>query len=183
VSQPPHTPRIFQSFRLHTVNPPFFYGPFAETFNAPPTPNYSALSTDLYIYRLLNPIGVFPASPGYVDIRDVAKAHVLALTSPPTSAVGRKRIPFASPHGFDFGAVVSLIAEKRPELKARLIKATAPTLPYDRTPVDFDRIHQVLGIDKDEFRAIEDTMLDAVDSLLALERAWVAAGAEISIPN
>lgn len=178
-----HTICVLQSLTPHAVNPPFLYGPFADSFNAPPTPNYSALSTNLYIHRLLNPTGVFPRSPGHADVRDAAKAHVLALTSPPTSAVERKRILFASPHGFDYGAVVALIAEKRPDLKSRLIGATPPALAYNRIPIDFSRIHQVLGMDKSEFKEIQDTMLSAVASLLVLEQAWVAAGAEISIPN
>lgn len=170
---------------INLVNPPFLYGPLAAGFNPPPTPGYSALSTDLFIYRLLSPTGVFPASPHHADVRDVAKAHVLALNSPPTSSVNRKRILFASPHGFDYNATVALIAEKRPELKDRLIKATAPTLASDRdrAPIDFERVQQVLGIRKGDFTAIEDTILDTVDSLLAVEKLWVAAGAKIAIPN
>jgi hypothetical protein len=31
-------------------------------------------------------------------VRDVAKAHILALNSRPTAQVGRKRIVFSSPH-------------------------------------------------------------------------------------
>lgn len=165
------------------MNPPFLYGPLAAGFTPPPTPGYSALSTDLYIYRLLSPTGVFPASPAHADVRDVARAHVLALNAPPAAAVGRKRILFASPHGFDYGAAVARIAEERPELRERLIRASAPALPYDRAPVDFERVEQVLGMRKAEFTAIEDTILDTVDSLLAVEKAWVAAGAEIAIPN
>ncbi|KAF9458262.1 hypothetical protein BDZ94DRAFT_1271033 [Collybia nuda] len=168
---------------ITTLNPPFLYGPLASGFNAPPTPNYAALSTDLYIYRLLNPTGIFPLSPRYADVRDVAKAHVLALRSPPASSVNRKRILFASPHEFDFGATVAFIAEKRPELKDRLIKTTPPILPSNNTPLDFERIKQVLGMGKGDFTAFESTILDAVDSIVALEKSWVATGAEISIPN
>lgn len=44
--------------------------------------SYYALSTALYVYRLLDPKGNFPHFLGYQDVRDVAAAHVLALTSP-----------------------------------------------------------------------------------------------------
>ncbi|RDB17383.1 hypothetical protein Hypma_001851 [Hypsizygus marmoreus] len=101
------------SFR--SVNPPYLYGPFTPGFTLP-TPNYYTLFINLYIYRFLTRAGKFPF-PGHADVRHAAKAHVLALTSPLSSAVGRKHILFASPHGFDFEAIVDLVAEKRPELR------------------------------------------------------------------
>ena len=39
--------------------PPILFGPFAPGFSVP-TPDYSALSTSLHIYRLLTPEGIFP---------------------------------------------------------------------------------------------------------------------------
>ncbi|KAG6847100.1 hypothetical protein H0H93_010088, partial [Arthromyces matolae] len=89
---------------ITTINPPYIYGPFAEThIDTLPAGHYDSLSTDLIIYRLLTPEGDFPLSFPQIDVRDIAHAHVLALTSPPTltSSVGRKRILIASPHGFD----------------------------------------------------------------------------------
>ncbi|KAG6839461.1 hypothetical protein C0991_002343, partial [Blastosporella zonata] len=85
--------------------------PLAETFTVP-TGNYTTLSTDLYIYRFLTD-GEFMSSAGDADVRDIAHAHVLALNSPPTSAVGRKRILIASPHHFHPKATIELIAESR----------------------------------------------------------------------
>lgn len=164
------------------VNPPFLYGPFAEGFTLP-KPDYGALSSNILIYNFISPTGTFPASPAYVDVRDVAKAHVLALSSPPTSSVGRKRILFTSPHGFDFKDIVDLIAEKRPELKERLITAPPPTLSYNKVPIDFDRIQEVLSLGKNEFRTVDETMLEAIDGLVALERQWISQGHEVNIPN
>lgn len=43
--------------------PPLFYGPFAPGFSIP-TPDYGAISTTKYIYRLLSPAGTFPPFPG-----------------------------------------------------------------------------------------------------------------------
>ncbi|KAG6852694.1 hypothetical protein C0991_009840 [Blastosporella zonata] len=167
---------------ITTLNPPYLYGPLAETFTVP-TGNYSALSTALYIYRFLTPDGEFMSSAGHADVRDIAHAHVLALTSPPTSAVGRKRILIASPHHFHPKATIELIAESRPELKARLTKKTPPEYAYDRIPVDFKRIEEVLGMSKDDFHTVEETMIETVNSLLALEQQWVAEGHEIRIPS
>ncbi|KAG5637659.1 hypothetical protein H0H81_003680 [Sphagnurus paluster] len=159
---------------ITTLNPPFLCGPLAETFTLP-TPNYYALSTDLYIYRLLSPSGKFPPNPRHADVRDVARGHVLALTSSPASVLGRKRI-IASPHGLDMAGTVALIAERRPELRDRLTKETPPTFPYDRAPVDFDRVEQVLGMVKGDFYSFEETILDTVDCLIAVEKQWIAQG-------
>ncbi|KAG6918284.1 hypothetical protein DXG01_015376 [Tephrocybe rancida] len=166
---------------ITTLNPPFLYGPLAETFTVS-TGNYFSLSTDLYIYRLLSPDGEFMYSPGHADVRDIARAHILALTSPPASAVGRKRIIIGSPHGFDPKATVDFLAESRPELKGRLTKKTPPPYRFDRIPVDFKRVEEVLGMSKDEFHTVEETMIETVDSLLALEKQWVSNGHEVNIP-
>ncbi|KAG5648603.1 hypothetical protein DXG03_003214 [Asterophora parasitica] len=84
---------------ITTINPPIFYGPLAQGFSQR-TPNFAALSTDVILYRFLKPSSSFPWTAAYADVRDVATAHILALTGPPSSAVSRKRILLSSPHGF-----------------------------------------------------------------------------------
>ncbi|KAG5638422.1 hypothetical protein H0H81_012753 [Sphagnurus paluster] len=165
-----------------TVNPPFLYGPFPEGFKQP-TPDYFALSTNIQIYRFLKPSGPYPPCPSYTDIRDCAKAHILALNSPPTAVVGRKRLVISSPHAYDFKGVLELIAEKRPELKDRLNKEAPPTFTFDRLLVDFKRIEEVVGIKKEDFRPSDETFLDAVDSLIAVEKQWAALGHKVDIPD
>jgi len=171
---------------ITTFNPPFLYGPLAPTFiETLPKGDFAALSTALQIYQFLTPTGVYPQSAGQADVRDVARVHVLALSAPATSEVGRKRIIFGSPHGFDFIKIRELIKEKRPELKDRLINedTEVPKLPRDRIPVDFGRVKEVLGVEQEELRTIEETMLDTVDSLLELEKKWRGEGVEIVIPQ
>lgn len=167
-----------------TVNPPFFYGPFAEGFTLP-SPNYPALSTALHIYRLLTPEGTFPVSYLYVDVRDVGKAHILALTSPRSTepGIGRKRIIISSLDAFDPKAVVDLIREKRPELKDRLTRVTPSPGPYVSMPYDVGRVDQVLGLKRKDFTPLKDTVLDTVDSVLKLEKEWIAKGYTIDIPE
>ncbi|KAF8064916.1 hypothetical protein FPV67DRAFT_1671222 [Lyophyllum atratum] len=166
---------------ITTLNPPFVYGPFARGFSLP-TPNYAALSSNLLLYAFLNPAGKFPGTAAQIDVRDLAKAHVLALRSPPTSQVGRKRIMLASPYNFDFKTIIDVIAEKRPDLRGRLLKPPAKDLPFKRAPVNFERILQVIGIRKDEFRLVEETIVDAIDSLILLEKRWIADGHSVTIP-
>ncbi|KAF5372658.1 hypothetical protein D9615_009866 [Tricholomella constricta] len=167
---------------ITTINPPFLYGPFPEGFTQP-TPDYYRLSTNIQLYRFLKPSSRFPPFPGYADVRDCAKAHILGLNSPPTSAVGRKRVVFCSPHGYDFTEILQLLAEKRPELKDRLNKEPPPKFTFDRAPIDFARIEQLVGIKKEDFKPREVTFLDAVDGLLAFEKQWAALGHELDIPD
>ncbi|KAJ7757988.1 hypothetical protein B0H16DRAFT_1370677 [Mycena metata] len=162
-----------------TLNPPFFYGPFTPDF---PVPDLSAISTDLQIYNLLFKDGVFSSKTRYIDVRDVAQAHVHALKSRPTAEVGRKRIILSSPTGWPFRQTVDFIAAQRPALKERLITATPQGLPFDVLPMDFGRVEEVLGMKTSDFHSTEQTTLDTVDALVEVESQWRSAGHPINTP-
>jgi nucleoside-diphosphate-sugar epimerase len=167
----------------HTVNPPFLYGPFTKRFiDNIQTGDYAATSTAGFIHQFLTPNGKYPAVPTHADVRDVARLHVLALSAPPASEVGRKRIIYASPYGFDYAVTRDLIKEKRPELKERLITAESQNPGYDRLPYDFARVEEVLGTKKEELKTFEETILNTVDSLLELEKKWQAEGHLVKVP-
>ncbi|KAJ7279463.1 hypothetical protein C8J57DRAFT_134419 [Mycena rebaudengoi] len=164
-----------------TLNPPFFYGPFTPHFPIP-TPDFGALSTNLLVYNLLFPEGVFPPKTRYIDVRDVAQAHIRALSSLPTAQVGRKRIILSSPYGWPLKKTLEFIAEKRPELSNRLITGTPTPQPYDVLPMDFGRVEQVLGMAASDFHSVEQTTLDTVDALVAVEGEWRSSGHTIVTP-
>ncbi|KAF8212729.1 hypothetical protein K438DRAFT_1805011 [Mycena galopus ATCC 62051] len=164
-----------------TLNPTFFYGPFTAHFSLP-APEFGALSSNLLIYNLLFKDGVFPYNTHYIDVRDVAQAHVRALGSPATAKVGHKRIVFSSPHKTPFQRTLDLIAEQRPSLKERLIIGTPPLHPYDVLPLDFGPVEEVLGMKKSDFYPVEETMLDTVDALVQAEKQWQSAGSPIRTP-
>ena len=135
------------------------------------------------MYRLLTPTGVFPRLAGHLNIRDAARAHVLALTAPPTSTVGRKRILISSPYASDFQQSPALIAAQRPDLKDRLIDAAkAPQYPFTQIPIDFGRVEEVLGMKKEDFIKWDDTILETVDALIEIERDWEKKGYKVEIP-
>lgn len=138
------------------MNPTFFYGLFTQQFPLP-APDFGAISTNLLIYNLLFADGAFPFNTWYIDVRDVALAHIRALSSPPTAEVGRKRIVFSSPHGWPHQKTLDLIAEQRPALKARLITVN-PTVQegtLDVLPMDFKRVEELLGMKDEDFHPIE----------------------------
>ncbi|KAF7975887.1 hypothetical protein HWV62_8297 [Athelia sp. TMB] len=158
---------------ITTLNPPFIFGPFAPGFSVP-EPNLQALSTTRHIYRLLDPAGGFPPC-GFVDVRDLARAHVAALNAPRIPAV-RKRLVIASPYDFNWKDGVAYIAEQRPALKSRLFADTSKAPEHANARFDLSRLEQVTGIKADSYKSWQATILDTVDSLVSLEKEWVNKG-------
>lgn len=136
--------------------------------------NYSTLR---YFYNaVLGPQGDAPppklTTPQFpsaitVDVRDAARAHVLALSAPPTATVGRKRLLVAGPPLMWKGAVEHL-AVARPDVKHRLADVSeAGETKVAR--VDVSRAREVLGLET--YIDWKKTVEDMVDSVLAAESA------------
>ncbi|KAJ3069984.1 methylglyoxal reductase (NADPH-dependent) gre2 [Podochytrium sp. JEL0797] len=73
-----------RSFDLATINPPFIFGPIVHPCAKVEELNTSVkLVADVFtgVVKEINPL----MAVGCVDVRDVAKAHVLALTTPSAS--------------------------------------------------------------------------------------------------
>lgn len=121
---------------------------------------------------------------GYMDARDLARIHINALNSPPESAVGRKRMMLASPFDLNYKDAVEYLAEVRPKLKDRLIDTNrAPNFPLDHLPTDLKRVAEVTGFKEDAYIPWKQTILDTVDSLLAMEKEWISNGHKVEIPS
>ncbi|KAK0193281.1 hypothetical protein F5146DRAFT_375744 [Armillaria mellea] len=164
------------------VGPPFNYGPFAPGYeHLLPEPDLNALSTNSTIYSFLRPdTAAFPIAPGAIDVRDTARAHVLALESPLSSKIGRKRVAIVCPRECSYRVAIETIARERPELKERLADARmAPEWPSNTLPLDWKRIEEVIGIRPDSFVPWEKTILDSVDSLLRIEKIWKEKGLKL----
>ncbi|TDL27089.1 NAD(P)-binding protein [Rickenella mellea] len=153
------------------------YGPFSSGFKVAKG-DFGRMSTNSAFYRgdlpdpprrKLAAIQKIP-HPVTVDIRDVAKAHILALSAPSTNNVGRKRILISGPN-FSYKQAVEHLAKVRPELRGRLGDPSdveeAPVPTIDQT-----RAIEVLGLTK--YTGWETTVEDTADSLLAMERSWQA---------
>ncbi|PPQ90551.1 hypothetical protein CVT25_015865 [Psilocybe cyanescens] len=158
-----------------TINPPYFYGPFAPLHLTIAPGEFNALSTDLMIYSLLSPTGEFPSSAGYADVRDVARAHVGALRTPST-VQGRKRIILASPHDLNFEAVLEAVKKARPEVEGRTITAPLPKYPFEKYDIDFTVVEEVTGLKAEDFHPVLETLMETVNALLGLEKSWKESG-------
>ncbi|PBK98487.1 NAD(P)-binding protein [Armillaria gallica] len=171
---------------LSFVAPHYTFGPLAPGFeHMLPEPEYKAFSTNGFIYALLLPNNVhFAVFPGVIDVRDIARAHLLALESPPTSAVGRKRSPLVSPYQSSYKEAIEIIAKERPELKDRLVHPLkAPEWPSYTFEVDREVVEKQIGLKADSYIPWRDTVLDAVDSLVRIENIWKAKGFKVAVPD
>jgi len=161
---------------LTTIHPSYVYGPLGrgQVYNAP------ASGTNRYIYVLIDGApdrlvsGYDPAVRGpplNVDVRDVARAHVLALKVPPSDEV--KRFVISSSR-FTWVEAVEFLAQTRPELKGRLPIITGNEPPVELfATLDTSTTEAVLGL-KDYIKW-QDTILDTVDDLLRVEKELAAA--------
>ncbi|CUS12303.1 unnamed protein product [Tuber aestivum] len=128
------------------------------------------LTTDS-IYSLFN--GTFSEIPPtffseYIDVRDVARAHVRALTSP---AASNQRIILSRP-GYSNTAVVKIMGKHFPvELRGRL---PADKGAQGNPPVDIDSElgGELLG----EYTSLEESMVSTVRRLLELEGIFGRGG-------
>jgi hypothetical protein len=174
---------FLHSITIFPVNPPLVAGPYCHEFyadldpkaNPNSNPNSQPPSNKL-ILGFIFPNGTFTPHQNYVDVRDVAKAHVNAVginfkssSNSKSGAVERKRIIFSSPHEMDHGAVLKMIARKRPELTSenvgnseggRLNNGVPPGVKnpgmLKRLPCDFRRIEEVVGMKVEDFHTLEE---------------------------
>ena len=163
---------------MTTIHPSYVYGPLGsgQVYNS------LATGTNRLVYELIDGAPDRPVSehdpavlppPLNVDVRDVARAHVLALKVPP-SADEPKRFILSSSR-FTWKEAVELIAQARPELKGRLPVITGkepPLPPY--AILDTSATENILGLKN--YVKWQDTVLDTIDDLLRVEKE-LAAGA------
>ena len=161
---------------MTTIHPSYIYGPVGpgQVYNGPGT------GTNGFIYGLISgapgrPVSGYDhdtAPPLHVDVRDVARAHVLALKIPP-SADEPKRFILSSSR-FTWKEAVEFIAQARPELKGRLpvITGKEPAVePY--AVLDTSATEKILGIK--DYVKWQQTVLDTIDDLLRLEKELAGA--------
>ena len=118
---------------------------------------------------------VMRGPPVNVDVRDVARAHVLALKVP-SSADEPKRFILSSSR-FTWKEAVELIAQARPELKGRLPVITGKEPPVPPFAIfDTSATENILGLR--DYVKWQDTVLDTIDDLLRVEKELATGAGE-----
>ncbi|KAF5367912.1 hypothetical protein D9757_007763 [Collybiopsis confluens] len=156
------------SIDLATINPPFIYGSPNPDF---PSQGTTRLGVNIMLFSLINgkPDRPLPPviPPHYIDVRDVAKAHVRALGAP--SNVRDKRFIVTAGY-FHFKDVVEYLAETMPELKPRL-PSTENAVPFPGPvyTVDSEPLKEYLGIKQEDFLHWKPMVTEIIKSMLAAE--------------
>ena len=111
-----------------------------------------------------------------VDVRDVAKAHVLAMTS---NSASNKRILLVS--GIITPQIVTnIIRTNFPELTRRMPEGNRSQIfPKGVNPRGWDvsRSHEVFG-ENWSYRSLEESVVDTVKDILRHEDIWNATGTQ-----
>ncbi|KZW00979.1 ketoreductase [Exidia glandulosa HHB12029] len=109
--------RTKPKFDIVILDMPFIYGPMKNQQSLKSLNTSSAV-----VYSLISSTpsaGVPPTQvPLWVDVRDVARAHVLALKGGPE--IGNKRFLIHADGTYTFGQVVDIVKKKFPHLAERL---------------------------------------------------------------
>jgi nucleoside-diphosphate-sugar epimerase len=99
--------------------------------------------------------------PSYIDVRDLADAHVKALTTPATAG---KRYLIGG-HDFSNTAVVKVLADKFPELKSKLPEGDEENVIVAQ--IEAGEGNTVLGM---KFKTFEETVVDTTRKILEIEK-------------
>jgi nucleoside-diphosphate-sugar epimerase len=164
------------SFDLTVLNPHVIVGPMLQPLAGPE----NVSSTNVFpIYNFIN--GVYDKIEGltfpawhHVDARDVAKAHILSMTTP---AASNKRIILVSGL-ITAQIVINIIRKHFPELRDRVIEGNPEKLmPDGIDPTDWDtsRSREIFGPEWKYIDA-EQSVVDTVRDLLEHEKRWADAG-------
>ena len=104
-------------------------------------------------------------------MRDVARAHVLALKVPPSDELKRFIVSTST---FTWKEAIEFIAKARPDLKGRLPVITGnepPVPPF--AALDTSATENILGLKT--YVKWQDTVLDTIDDLLRVEKELAAS--------
>ncbi|MBH0005027.1 NAD-dependent epimerase/dehydratase family protein, partial [Pseudoalteromonas sp. SWYJZ12] len=149
---------------IATVLPGFVFGPYADHF---PLPTASQLGTNGMIYGLITGGSPPQPPPFVVDVRDVAKTHVLALNVP-RKPIGEKRY-ISNGGNLTWREAVAHLNKVRPEIKTATPESFGD-LPGPASTLDTTRTTEDLNFG--EWIKPEDTIVAAADALIALQKTW-----------
>jgi nucleoside-diphosphate-sugar epimerase len=152
------------AFELAVMNPTFVFGPVQRQLRRLDGMNTSNhLIRDLALGRLK--AGLPPTRPVFtwVDVRDVAAAHVRALTA---AGAGGKRFYTVGGH-FSNKRVAEILRARYPDLAGGLPpESEEDDLPEDVYRFDVSRSKEVLGL---EYTTLEKSVVDTVESIRRIQ--------------
>lgn len=117
-------------------------------------------------------------------MRDVAKIHIAALSTTVPNGSRPRRVPIASPYPSDFVDAIQFIHDERPELRERLADPTkVPRWDSYKLDMDLTPLEKSFEVPISSLKTWRETILDAVDRFIALEKVWTSKGFEFEVPS
>lgn len=157
------------NFTGTTVNPPLIYGPLLQKVDSIDKINTSSkvVYDILHSKEAPNPLVYSEVLIPWVDVRDVALAHVVPLEKP-AEAAGRRL--FTAP-GYSSGQdILDIANENFPELKGKIPVGKPGTgqRNVDKyTKLDISKTTDFLGI---KYITLEKSIVDTIKTLLDIDR-------------
>lgn len=147
------------NFALSVVNPVFVFGPQAFDENAKGTLNFSANFVASQLK--LKPNDSIPSFAGsFIDVRDVAQAHIVAFTSENT--IGKRLLTISS--NVNLQAILNSIRKQFPELCSKLPVGEPEKVNLETTlKIDTTFTKKVLGF---KYRELDQSIYDTVKQYL-----------------
>lgn len=117
------------------------------------------------LWKIASGVNPLPVSrvPFWIDVRDLATAHVEALIS--INAGGKRYIP-ASPERFSYGIAARIISDALPDLKDRVTQEDQ--VIDESCGVDGETASRDLGF---TYHAFEDTVRDLINQAILLNKS------------
>ncbi|KAI0886361.1 NAD(P)-binding protein [Annulohypoxylon maeteangense] len=152
------------NFDLATINCTFTFGPVQRSL-----PSLDAMNTSNH--RIRDMVqgkmkgGLLPTLPvfTFVDVRDVAQAHLKAVTVP---EAGGNRFYVVGGH-FSNKRIADVIRNSYPELAGQIPEDSHDDFPTDVYEFDNSKSKRILGLD---YIGLEKSVKDTVQSIL--DRSW-----------
>lgn len=154
-------------FDFVAINPPWVFGPHVDGVDDLKNLNQSSA----VLSQLLDAAQVPPVDfAGFVDVRDLATAQILALETP---AAGGQRFLFGS--HFDYQTAADLLRESVPELKSRIPEGTPGAgLTQGVYAIDGSKAERVLGI---KYTPLKETLKDSFAEFVEAGKRTAAVAA------
>ncbi|KAF8996111.1 hypothetical protein BDQ17DRAFT_1364737 [Cyathus striatus] len=153
---------------IATILPGFVFGPYVPYFPYPSTAG-PGLGTNSFPHAVIN--GAYPFPPGqppyFVDVRDVAKAHVLAIDLPRSEPEEKRFI--VNWGNYTWKQAAEYLRKAHPSLTNVVDPTAYVELPGTLSTLDTSRSRKVLGL---EYISPEKTLDDFVDNIKEVEKGW-----------
>ncbi|KAK6454695.1 protein induced by osmotic stress [Scheffersomyces xylosifermentans] len=147
------------NFTLSTINPVYVLGPQAKDEEAKGDLNITAEVINA-VYKLKKDDKIPETGGSFVDVRDVAKAHVLAFEK--DEAQGKRLITYTE--RFNSQLILNIIRKNFPDLRERLPEGNPEDIGARTTAtIDNSKSKEILG---DDSISIEESVKAAVQQFI-----------------